>query len=1092
MYAQAMPKRRTLLPQPLMSIPLLMLMLLTECLPAKASGNYAISDDSADSGRRHLQSVAPKLLVINRNANSVNNKTNEDVASATESQQHQQQREPKTYRHFNISAYANDFNLQADATIPEDIFDQNDEDIEEDTESQLQFAEPFVDDADESEVADIILESQRPISRNFTVYLAIDGKAAKKKYHNNKNNIHSNSHYNYKLKNNKKSSLPKKAANEGHTASATNSTYGTDDNNINSGRDSSEESSNMYFSSKSFAYQKFKNLDEQENQQKQKEQQQHANANSPSEQMGDQGREQTERDGEGTQQRQQQRQRHRQREQETEQQQEQQEQLFDSVEILNERKLNKALVQSTLQASKAVNGEEDIMAIGDIADNFGNDEVLEEDIKSTIDSDESATTSKNNTTTSSSSAVTTTTEFTNVAATTTARSSSYQDLSLPIGRKKKRHGNGNKLAWVVGGRSNDNDKYDIGRIQAHNDEPQYKETNTASPDLEVNASDVGELHYYDGIQNLRSSEDSPSPIKSHANYLSNYFGVAINETKKQQQQQHDTRSLNAEDYTEDQMLKLESDTALGYRLDAVTSSPSAFERFKALRRNNRRNGHKTHKKRYKNYLKHNPTLTSKYALKLRKDLEHEHREREREWDQDPGHEQIHTHAAPIFALGVRPQRVTTKPFYEGQVNYYDNQEERQQQYQPDVHHSEMERLIATDNGIWYRRISPVLRNGVKTNEQQQAKHLHHLKHHHHKHIRQREPNQYQRKAVTGKLSVPPSTPPAPLPPPNQHLGHQITDLEQLERYYAKWPHLARVQFQVYDEHYRESHSELYPDYDTEEDYETAAELEEAQQDHGEEANLPPYIKKYNRRNKQLLNLLEGTLSPPTPTPIPTQPVDVWSNLQLQPIRLDDEYVKQDRHRYQQSYEDLFSRQRSGSNSTITPPTLFNNSTSLLNQLPDEDKQVEHLAGADSYWQKELATETAAALRSTPKPALFKLPLYPAIKSSFVGTPPRSRSAQFVANVAGRAKQRNRNVALESYATDDGDVNSTTAPPSSPLNSFVYHRVLDGIGGSSSSSFSRKQRLPFVAITDRRLDSVNSHKLLAERHKDYEQNYFPMP
>lgn len=49
-----------------------------------------------------------------------------------------------------------DFNLQAEATIPEDIFDQHDGDIEEDTASQQQYAELSDDDADESEVADIV------------------------------------------------------------------------------------------------------------------------------------------------------------------------------------------------------------------------------------------------------------------------------------------------------------------------------------------------------------------------------------------------------------------------------------------------------------------------------------------------------------------------------------------------------------------------------------------------------------------------------------------------------------------------------------------------------------------------------------------------------------------------------------------------------------------------------------------------------------------------------------------------------------------------------------------------------------------------
>lgn len=585
----------------------------------------------------------------------------------------------------------------------------------------------------------------------------------------------------------------------------------------------------------------------------------------------------------------------------------------------------------------------------------------------------------------------------------------------------------------------------------------------------------------------------------------------------------------------------------------TTESPSAFERFKALRRSNRRNGHKSHKKRYKDYLKHNIKLTPRYALKLRKEREERERvwqqqreqekrqeqerqlHQEQEQEQEQEREERHSHAAPIFALGVRPQRMTPKPFYEGQVNYYDHQENIQPQ-PLDAHHTEMERLIANDNGNWYRRISPVLRNGVKSSEQQQqqlmqpqtqpqhqVKHHHHLKHHHHqhhhKHARmQRLPNPYQRKATAAQSAAPATTPEPPLPPPKPQLGHQITELEQLERYYAKWPHLARVQFQVYDEHYREAHPELYTDYDADDDYETAAELEEAQQDHGEEANLPPYIKKYNRRNKQLLNLLEGTLPPATPTPTFN---GLWSGSQLQPgphesapIRLDDDYVKQKRRRYQQRYEDLFAQQHGGSTTTTTttttPATL---TSSLSNQLPEEEKQLnddEHRqSAAVDFWQREMDTKAlpqsppaaAAAVavavttvQSTPKPALFKLPLYPAITDSFLGTP-RSRSAQFVANVAGRG-QSSWHAAAPAAASAVDDDDSTPMPPSSPLNSFVYHRVVDGIGAasslSSSSAASRKQRLPFVAITDRRLENISAHKLLGERHKDFEQNHFPMP
>ncbi|EDW07057.2 myb-like protein P [Drosophila mojavensis] len=1214
MPARTMPKRRTplLAPLPAPSAALLLLLLQLALFagpaqPDKTNGNDAISvAANAASGHRHIHSAAPSLTLMKRDASS----EEERSAAATNVQQQQQQQQ-----RLDFSAYVNDFNLQAEASIPEDIFDQHDADIGEDAAAQMQYAEPADDEADEYEAADIILESQRPTSRNFTVYLAKDGKTVKKKYHNNNNGNNSNNnnknHYSYKLKNNKESMPTKRVANE--EEAATKSTSGDDndsakDNNgkkndevdsdnerngngygygygysngnengagagagtgygdEDTGEDNAEDGKpNANFDSKSFAYKKFKNMHEQQNQQSQKEQQQQTKQ----QQQQQHQQEQANANGPARQQEQQERNAARQWQRE-QQQQPAVEQLFDSIEILNERKFNKALGQSTLLAAEDVAGE-DIMAIGDIEDNFGNDKVLAENIKSAIDNDESAvskemimspaetsTTATPSASTSTSTTPTTSSTSTTPATTTTqaatapaapSGSSSRRDLLAPIGRKPKRHGNGHSAMSWPGSRSYEKKNYGIGRLHA--------------ADFELNAEDVGELHYYDGEQHSRGSDDGAG--KTETNYLSSYLGHMVNGTKQQQhqqkkeqkqpqlQEQQEQRFLDdVEQQGEQRTSQLELESTLRYQPDATTASPSAFERFKALRRSSRRNGHKSHKKRYKDYLKHSSAL----SVKQRKDREqhaqkwHQQRqlaekqereqEKEREREQQKQQQQqeqqqekqrerteqeTHAHASPIFALGVRPQRNTPKPFYEGQVNYYDHQEE--QPLQPlGTHHTEMERLIASDNDNWYRRISPVLRNGIKSTEmhkqhqqQHQANHHHHLKHHyhqhhHHKHARQRLPNPYQRKAPA-QLATPPTTPQPPLPPPKPQLGHQITELEQLERYYAKWPHLARVQFQVYDEHYREAHPELYGDYDADDDYETAAELEEAQQDHGAEANLPPYIKKYNRRNKQLLNLLEGTLPPPTATPFP----GIWSGSQLQPgphesapIRVDDDYVKQKRRRYQQRYEDVFAQQHSSSSSsgvgsgsgspTTTPATLSSSPASQLNQLPEEDKQLdEHqLTAAVDFWQREVETKAGSKPpsphTSTSKPALYKLPLYPAIAGSFLGTP-RSRSAQFVANVSGRGQGSWHPAAPAAPlgANNHVDAHNATAPPFSPLNSFVYHRVVDGIGAASSlssSSLSRKQRLPFVAITDRRLESVGAHKLAGEQHKELEQNHFPMP
>ncbi|XP_016980033.1 uncharacterized protein LOC108045270 [Drosophila rhopaloa] len=1099
---------------------------------------------------------------------------------------------------FDFAAYVNDFNLQEEASIPEDIFDQHDGDIgdEDAATPHLQYAPSAAastaededagdedvgliqeegEDEDASEAADIILESQRPTSRNFSVYLdakKYQNNNKKRSKENKKNNI---SHYNYKLKNNKgNQQLPKRVGNEEAEAAGKSEMEMAVDVDVGGGtKFTSVEEDNANFGRQSFAYKKLKNMHEQQSQQ---EQQKGANRK-----RGDDGDEDLLETYPS--------------------------QLFDAIEILNERKFNKPSLQSTEKTQPKKVDE----AIGDIEDNLDNDEVLpsdedevdgdgdgdEEDIKSPIDNDELA--KKYPVATSASTkapttlATSTTTIGSSSSTTTTTTTSTTPRTPPTIGRKLKRNffGQPQPETRYYG-------SYDIGRIRAQEEDT-------------TDEQDVGELHYYDTSSSPRKLV-SFDPEKSEESYLSSYYADKLNATERKQQQQlqqqhvvaqqqHATRYVD-DDYAEQQpppensmaenpweksgderpeeeeQKESDLESALQRYHEASMATPtvttaapsSAFERFKALRRSRQRTGHRSHKKRYKDYLKRqhpqkeatsppeiNPpaTISTRHLEKLQK-------ERERS-----------THSAPIFALGLRPQRplvATGKPFYEGQVNYYDNQ----QQLDVDLkHHTEMERLIAHDNGNWYRRISPVLRNGVKSDPPAKDHHGHHhhhsghlgnhhhhhhhshghhsgghTTHHHHSHqksshLRPRPSNPYQRKVPSGvgAPSAPPPPPPPtpPLPPPKPQLGHQITELEHLERYYAKWPHLARVQFQVYDEHYRESHPELYSDY--EDDYESAAELEEAQQERGEEANLPPYIKKYNRRNKQLLNLLEGTL--PTPT---NNPGNSPSG-STEAVRLDDEYLKEKRRRYHQHqrFEDLFAQQRSRLSTTQSTPKLevtvskeesskdvgfkvdpVTSTAAPSNQLPEEDapavsgeEPADPAPDALDFWQREMASKAGRvgnaagnqpATTTTPKPALFKLPSYPAIAGSFLGTPrSRSRSAQFVANVAGRGQSQGSWPRLETGNSTEKPAGGGTTDGGgaggggggrgdpSPLNSFVYHRVVDGIGpgGASGSAISgfvgssrgKQSRLPFVAITDRRLE-----KSLAERHKDFEQNHFPMP
>ncbi|SPP86493.1 protein PRRC2C [Drosophila guanche] len=1160
---------RSMLRYQLQPLALALALSLAVALPGAAAGNDVISLTKVDS---------------------VHGLDNVDAAQST--------RQSRPGKNFDYGAYANDFNLQEEASIPEDIFDQHDGDIK-DTDSQLHYAPaaseatavddddnvdvdvdddddatdaadaghaedaigsawsdadasaPWHEDEDEkeketdaSEAADIILESQRPTTRNFTVQLDTKETFKRKKFSSQKPNT---SQVLYKLGNKKDRQQPKKLVNEGAVKEE------------EEAKATEASTDNAKLERKRIRYTKLKEMHEQRNQQKeqQKPKQQDHGAGRTKWQIGEKGEKR-----------------------------EREEQLVDSIEILNERKCNKPSgelameeqldpEQDTFQIEKRNEKEpemervkdDDEKTFGDIEDNFAEDKV--------IDIDES---SKNQEPPPEATAATKLTS-------TGSGEATMPPTVAMIGRKEKR---GFFRMYRPDLMAKYFEKFD---------EPDNTPVNVEDEDLDA---PVGKLHYFEnGGQPQEQQHPSQKELPTRTE----------NGTQQQQQQQQPesryTDDQNAEEQQpeqepqepqEDRLVSLEmrssetesekesemesalqpfqeTVTVPATTITPISATPSsAFELFKALRRSHQKAGHKSHKKRYKDYLKRHhqslrqplaplapspppPSLSPRHAQKL---LEEQERERERE----------RAHSAPIFALGIRPRSLlsTDKPFYEGRVYYYDHPQggmAMKQDLEEQQQTTEMERLIAHDNDNWYRRISPILRNGVKSGRGEQhphhqQKHQHHQSHkghhqhqykqhhnqhhshHHHHHtnhhnpdqkvgqLLQRSNNPYQRRAhqtPAASMADSPSssvaTPPLPpLPPPTQQLGHQITELEHLERYYAKWPHLARVQFQLYDEQ-REPQQQplLYGDYG--DDYESAAELEEAQEEQGEEANLPPYIKKYNRRNKQLLNLLEGTLPPPAAPPIPSNPISgsVWS-VSVPPVttavRLDDEYLKQKRRHYHQQhrFKDLFAEQRVETTTMAAAPPVAGETAATLakaagNQLPDEDGYVDsdeeqQKPQQQTFWQREMANKAVAPVDppsstppspvTTPKPALFKLPSYPAIAGSFLGAPrSRSRSAQFVANVAGRGQSSSRPRYDTSNGAKGAGESGESSVAASPLNSFVYHRVVDAIGGNSVLSNSRKQsRLPFVAITDRRLETMVSKRLLAERHKDFEQNHFPMP
>ncbi|XP_037935031.1 putative uncharacterized protein DDB_G0282133 [Teleopsis dalmanni] len=919
-----------------------------------------------------------------------------------------------------------------------------------------------------------------------------------------------------------------------------------------------------------------------------------------------------------------------------------------------------------------VNIEDDIKmdksAIGDIEENVRNeDEALSneeqhENTETEVDKDEyiaEDTTVKVATTQVTT--TTTTTRMPATKATATSNVGNTKKLTNFITRKNKRHGSPRTF--------NSGD-----RTPRNYEDMHYGHQRYTSKEDSTNENNDEILREKYRAQVHATSEEP----KVQTDYSISYFGILTNDTNvfdfskdgrrfnKQPETRNDEGHKQFDELEPGRSILGESATVPP--ATSAMRTQSAFEQHKAQRRNNRRNGHKSHKKKYKDYLRYavtmSPTATvseirttasaihtnnniadaiddktataadtmptvNAVIVKFINNTKHNNQqqsaaqlnEKHKNYSKKIEAEKLRgLPASPVFVVNSNRNKVTgneraSKPFYEGQINYYvetkDDDDEAAAQTEVDnkykingkhADNEEQRQLKNMDNNSdnWYRRTNPVLRNGIKTTyaeqkqstdfEQQEQHKNHHRLHHHHQHHRNHhkhhqhskahqsaQANPYQRKLLpTAKKSSynhqsssSTKVTQTPIPPPAykqhtgamQELGHQITEMEEFERYYAKWPHLARVQFQVYDEHYREMHPDLYPEYD----YESAAELEEAQNSKSEDADLPPYIKKYNRRNKQLLNLLEGTLPPTTRL----SPMFTWSNSKLQPgphdssstgavvVRIDDDYMKEKRRRYHnhmhnnnKQQKDLFSQQRNEA-PQILSTTESNaivlgqqNKIPVENHLPEEDitilqehnddiwqKEIEtksngnEMTGSEQMtWQIEKLTTTLPPTTTTLKAAIFKLPSYPAILGSFISKP-RSRSAQFAPSTGSRG---NSIINSSGYSFDSGNykaksrytpledsnanvVTSTSAPAvavagaeaeagasdgiatttTKAINSFVYHRVVDAsprlVGAGSTG---RKQRLPFVAITDRRLET--SKKSLLERQKDFEQNYFPMP
>lgn len=171
-----------------------------------------------------------------------------------------------------------------------------------------------------------------------------------------------------------------------------------------------------------------------------------------------------------------------------------------------------------------------------------------------------------------------------------------------------------------------------------------------------------------------------------------------------------------------------------------------------------------------------------------------------------------------------------------------------------------------------------------------------------------------------------------------------------------------------------------------------------------ENDLPPYLKKYNKRNKQLLNLMEGTVSPITY-------VDYISSAKFRSPQ------KHNHKKNKWMETNLFEEQRPIQNNRNQTNLSSNNSSFVNNALPGENDRIE---------------DTSIEL----------------IENSF-------------SPISGKVQKFT--------------LSATQSVPSK-TDHFTYHRVASPkLVGAGSYGLLRKQRLPFVAITDKRLGRPSSNR-----------------
>lgn len=271
-------------------------------------------------------------------------------------------------------------------------------------------------------------------------------------------------------------------------------------------------------------------------------------------------------------------------------------------------------------------------------------------------------------------------------------------------------------------------------------------------------------------------------------------------------------------------------------------------------------------------------------------------------------------------------------------------------------------------------------------------------------------------------------------------------------------------------------------------------------DKGVEEFIPPYVRKYNRRNKQLFNLLKGTT---TVAPVPSTPK-----------RRRNHQKKHHYHSHKNPkwlIEDLFEEQKANPNNPNA-----NNENQYNNYL----NKRRMTSTATSTTNRLETTTVGTTTTSTVQPPVddeFKL----LVQNDFPGEDVVSVEMED----DGNEKEEHWQEEMEkSYGNQNSLINSNHLPPPPSIrrshlgktfeilyekskemknqtatvhptvHQFFYHRI-DAPRTVGVGETGRKQRLPFVAITDRRLEPS---KLLSSGPgpvaavSKRENNILPMP